>query len=87
MTGYIEQANELYKQGLIGTDDFQSVAQLISPEKICLLYTSFTKLASLYVVRVIGHPHLKFMVQTSRHTDVFLIPESLKQNVIRNSLT
>ena len=34
MTGYIEQANELYKQGLIGTDDFQSVAQLISPEKI-----------------------------------------------------
>lgn len=34
MAGYIEQANELYKQGLIGTDDFQSVAQLISPEKI-----------------------------------------------------
>lgn len=34
IAGYISQANELYKQGLIGTDDFQSVAQLISPDKI-----------------------------------------------------
>ena len=34
IAGYLNQANDLYKQGLIGTDDFQSAAQLILPDKI-----------------------------------------------------
>lgn len=34
MADYIEQANELYKNGKIGTDDFQTVAQWAAPDKI-----------------------------------------------------
>ena len=34
MAGYIEQANELYKQGLIGTDEFQTAAQWLYPDLI-----------------------------------------------------
>lgn len=34
MADYIEQANELYKNGKIGTDDFQTVVQWAAPDKI-----------------------------------------------------
>lgn len=34
MSDYIEQANELYKNGKIGTDDFQTVVQWAAPDKI-----------------------------------------------------
>lgn len=34
MKGYLAKADELYKQGLIGTDDFQTAAQFIAPKKI-----------------------------------------------------
>ncbi|QEK18050.1 hypothetical protein LAJLEIBI_02065 [[Clostridium] hylemonae DSM 15053] len=34
MAGYIEQAQQLYEDGKIGTDDFQSVAQWMAPQKI-----------------------------------------------------
>lgn len=34
LAGYLKQAKELYDGGFIGTDDFQSVAQWMSPDKI-----------------------------------------------------
>lgn len=34
MAEYLKQAKELYQQGKIGTDDFQSAAQMITPYKI-----------------------------------------------------
>lgn len=34
LAGYLKQAKELYDGGFIGTDDFQAVAQWMSPDKI-----------------------------------------------------
>lgn len=34
MAGYIKSAKDLYDKGLVGTDDFQSVAQFIAPNDI-----------------------------------------------------
>lgn len=34
MAGYIDKAQQMYEEGKIGTDDFQAVAQWMSPQKI-----------------------------------------------------
>ena len=64
---------------IIHRDSFPRIDGVRFKDPSCLVLTEPT---ALYVVGVVGHPHLQFMVQAPRHANGFLLPEHLQQPVV-----